>query len=89
MILKYSSSNQKNDVWTGLLANANAGGENVHRGSILGAVLGATMETKEDLPAKMINGLYHKDELEEEINAFVNCITGEKENEKFMEKSDL
>ena len=27
-------------AWKGLLANANAGGENVHRGATLGAALG-------------------------------------------------
>merc|ERR1712151_272822 len=34
MILKYD---KEKDVWTGLVANANVGGENVHRGAILGA----------------------------------------------------
>merc|ERR1712194_302025 len=43
-------------VWKALLANANVGGENVHRGSILGAVLGARAGYK-SLPPKLMNGL--------------------------------
>lgn len=73
MMLKYATS-IPNDVWTGVLANANAGGENVHRGSILGAILGGAA-TMENIPTtKMIDGLYHKDELTKEIDAFVACI---------------
>lgn len=70
MIKKYTSRN--NDVWTGILANANTGGENVHRGSILGAILGAHAG-EEKLPPKLFN-LYHREELEGEINAFVNAV---------------
>ena len=71
MMLKYSS--YQNNVWNGILANANAGGENVHRGSILGAFLGAAVG-RNAIPEQMIDGLYHKDELEKEINDFVACI---------------
>lgn len=79
--MKYSSPQFKpNDVWTGLLANANAGGENVHRGSILGAVLGAAASTTDAMPNTLINGLYHKQELEQEINDFVDCILRENSN---------
>merc|ERR1712226_975471 len=63
MIKKYTSEN--NDVWTGILANANTGGENVHRGAILGA------HVIEKMPPKLFN-LHHREELEGEINAFVN-----------------
>mmetsp|Transcript_11958 Transcript_11958/g.17980 ORF Transcript_11958/g.17980 Transcript_11958/m.17980 type:complete len:381 (-) Transcript_11958:134-1276(-) len=70
MIKKYTSEN--NDVWTGILANANTGGENVHRGSILGAVLGAHAGI-EKMPPKLFN-LHHREELEGEINAFVNAV---------------
>jgi len=38
VVAKY---NPKRNTWTALLANANLGGENVHRGSCLGAILGS------------------------------------------------
>ena len=73
MMLKYTTA-FKNDVWTGVLANANAGGENVHRGSILGAILGAAT-TIENVPkTKMVDGLYHREELAYEIDSFVTCV---------------
>jgi len=73
MLLKYSTA-MPNDVWTGVLANANSGGENVHRGSILGAVLGASV-TMEKIPVHMmVDGLYHKDELAKEIQNFLASI---------------
>lgn len=70
MLAKYLP---QKDVWGGLLANANVGGENVHRGSIFGAILGARA-TYDALPPQMINGLYHHKELELEIDAFVKAV---------------
>ena len=61
------------DAWTGLVANANVGGENVHRGNILGAILGARAGL-ENLPDQLREGLYNKKELEEEIDAFVRAV---------------
>jgi ADP-ribosylglycohydrolase len=61
------------DAWTGLVANANVGGENVHRGALLGSFLGARAGL-ERLPSKMIDGLYNKAELEKEIDAFVKAV---------------
>lgn len=63
----------KRDAWTGLIANANVGGENVHRGSILGAVLGARAGY-DRLPPRLASGLYEKDDLDKEIDEFVNAI---------------
>jgi hypothetical protein len=60
-------------AWEALLTNANVGGENVHRGSILGAILGARAGY-EALPPKLVNGLYAKGTLEQEIEAFVDAI---------------
>lgn len=53
-----------------LLANANVGGENVHRGIILGALLGAAAGD-ENIPNKLKEGLYFHDEIEKEIDDFV------------------
>jgi ADP-ribosyl-[dinitrogen reductase] hydrolase len=64
-------------VWDALLSNANLGGENVHRGSILGAVLGARATYPNGLPSKLVNGLHDRDELEREINAFVEAVMKE------------
>jgi ADP-ribosylglycohydrolase len=66
------------DAWTGLVANANVGGENVHRGSILGAVLGARAGY-EQLPTKLIDGLYDKDDLSKEIEEFVHAVQRKQE----------
>jgi ADP-ribosylglycohydrolase len=52
------------------LANANAGGENVARGALLGALLGAYHGT-EKFPEWFISGLFDKDEISKEINEFV------------------
>ena len=63
----------KHDAWTGLVANANVGGENVHRGALLGAVLGARAGV-DRLPSRLVDGLYHKTELEKEIDDFVEAV---------------
>mmetsp|Transcript_25751 Transcript_25751/g.38877 ORF Transcript_25751/g.38877 Transcript_25751/m.38877 type:complete len:418 (+) Transcript_25751:8-1261(+) len=70
MIAKYT---QTSSCWDGLLANANNGGENVHRGSILGAILGA-QTGYENLPPQLKEGLYDQAALEKEIDAFVKSV---------------
>jgi ADP-ribosyl-[dinitrogen reductase] hydrolase len=52
-----------------LLANANAGGDGVHRGMIMGLIAGAA---NDDLPEHLINKLVARDELKVEIDAFVD-----------------
>ena len=51
-----------------LLANVNAGGDNVHRGMILGLLVGATGE---GIPNHLKRGLADHDQLGDEIGAFV------------------
>ena len=63
--------------WEALLANANIGGENVHRGAVLGAILGAR-SGDEGLPNELKEGLFHRKELEKEINSFVDAVIGSK-----------
>lgn len=70
MVAKYASSS--GGVWEGLLANANVGGENVHRGSILGAVLGASSNS--ETPPVDTEGLHDYVALQQEIDAFVNVV---------------
>jgi ADP-ribosylglycohydrolase len=76
-IVKYNS-NRGSDIWMTLLANANTGGENVARGSVLGAALGAAAASPNDpLPEQLFHGLYDHESLEKEIEEFVNAVTKE------------
>lgn len=58
----------------GLLSNANTGGENVHRGAILGAALGAVTGAS-GFPPELISGLHAHKEISDEIDAFVTAVT--------------
>lgn len=77
MIAKYlpttGSDSVGDRVWQGLLANANIGGENVHRGSVMGAVLGARAGL-DRMPPQLVKGLHPLSELEKEIDDFVRAI---------------
>ena len=55
------------DVESALLANANAGGDNVHRGMVLGILLGAA---NLELAEYLKRGLIAFAELQTEIDAF-------------------
>jgi ADP-ribosylglycohydrolase len=56
------------DFEKSLLANANAGGDNVHRGAVMGLVLGAGTER---IPEHLKTGLLEAEAIGEEIGAFV------------------
>jgi len=56
-----------------LLANANIGGENVHRGAVLGALLGASAG-RTGIPDHLVYGLKDAAAIEKEIDAFVAVI---------------
>ena len=60
---------------TALLANANAGGENVARGSALGALLGASHGVQ-GFP-ESLRALYNRNEIEAEIKAVVGSFDGQ------------
>jgi len=66
---KYSS-----DFERGLLANANTGGENVHRGIVLGALLGA-QAGEGGIPEHLKTGLKDYAEIAKEIEAFKAAIS--------------
>lgn len=70
MLYKYADEDLANVA----LANANAGGENVARGSALGAVLGARPGTLGQAAAWCEEGLHHKDQINAEIEAFVTNL---------------
>ena len=77
MLCKYTRPSHLNDgadgIWKALLANANIGGENVHRGACLGVILGARVGD-ENLPDELKSGLYERRALEEEIDSFVSAV---------------
>jgi ADP-ribosylglycohydrolase len=55
-----------------LLDNANAGGDNVHRGMILGLLAGATTNT---IPSELQTSLIEYEDIKKEIDDFVDVIT--------------
>ena len=57
----------------GVLRNANRGGENVHSGCIIGALLGAQCGFA-GLPARLVDGLKDSEAIREEIAAFVEAV---------------
>jgi len=57
-----------------LLANANAGGENVARGHTLGALLGCTFGASR-IPKHLKEGLVNSANIEKDIDAFVKVIS--------------
>jgi len=61
------------DFRNALLANANTGGENVHRGEILGALLGAAHGAAA-IPEELKRGLKYHAQIEEEIRAFLASV---------------
>jgi ADP-ribosylglycohydrolase len=66
-LLLYFARAHNMDMETALLANANAGGDNVHRGMVLGILLGAA---NNELPEHLKQGLIAFEELQTEIEAF-------------------
>ncbi len=63
------------DLRESLLANVNAGGDNVHRGMIMGLLLGAM---NREVPKDLIEGLTANQELAGEIDAFAElAVSGE------------
>ena len=59
------------DFKASVLANANAGGDNVHRGMILGILAGAATD---EIPQELKEGLIYYKEINAEIEAFTKCL---------------
>ena len=68
IVYKYADSFEK-----AILASANAGGENVARGAILGCLLGAA-HGFQSIPEWAKEGLYNKTEIENEITSFMKLF---------------
>jgi len=56
-----------------ILANANAGGENVARGALIGVLMGGK-HGMAGMPDWTKNGLFAKDEINAEIDQFLNGL---------------
>ncbi|GIQ82827.1 ADP-ribosylation/Crystallin J1 [Kipferlia bialata] len=66
---KYLHSTGPDSVKQGLLANANVGGDNCHRGAVLGVILGlCTVDTEADT---LYSGLVEHDAIEKEIQTAI------------------
>ena len=68
-LLLYFAKYHNVDVESTLLSNANAGGDNVHRGMVLGLIVGAASD---ELPEHFLHGMIALDELQTEIEAFTD-----------------
>lgn len=66
----YLAARYPNDFEAALVANTNVGGDNAHRGAILGALLGASLGF-DAIPKRWIQGLKAHDQLHEEIEQFI------------------
>ena len=59
------------DFESALIANTNVGGDNCHRGAVLGAILGASLGLNA-IPKRWIDGLNARIELNSEIELFIS-----------------
>ena len=66
----YLAARYPNDFEAALIANTNVGGDNCHRGAVLGALLGAALGF-EAIPKRWINGLTDHQSIHEEIEQFI------------------
>ena len=71
-VLMYLLYKNKFDFKASILANDNAGGDNVHRGIILGLLAGAA---NDDIPHELKTGLSEYESIKEEIEDFIRIIT--------------
>ena len=66
----YLTARYSNDFEAALVANTNVGGDNCHRGALLGAIIGASLGYGA-IPDRWIQGLRSRAELHEEIESFI------------------
>ena len=66
----YLAARYPDDIEAALIANTNAGGDNCHRGAVLGALLGAALGVAA-IPERWIQGLTAHAALDEEIEDFI------------------
>jgi ADP-ribosylglycohydrolase len=66
----YLAARYPKDFEAALIANTNVGGDNCHRGAVLGALLGGALGFRA-IPDRWIQGLTSRSELEQEIDSFI------------------
>ncbi len=66
----YLAARYHDDFESALVANTNVGGDNCHRGAVLGAILGASLGINA-IPERWVFGLTAHDEINNEIEQFV------------------
>lgn len=66
----YLATRYHDDFENALIANTNVGGDNCHRGAVLGAILGASLGISA-IPQRWITGLTAHDAIHQEIEQFV------------------
>jgi ADP-ribosylglycohydrolase len=66
----YLAARYSDDFEAALVANTNVGGDNCHRGAVLGALLGAALGYQA-IPERWLRGLRSRVELDEEIESFL------------------
>ena len=66
----YLAARYADDFEAALIANTHVGGDNCHRGAVLGAILGAALGFRA-IPERWIRGLQARAELEAEIDTFI------------------
>lgn len=71
----YMAGHYAGSMEEGLLTNANCGGENVHRGAVLGALWGAHVGA-EAANNEFAAQLFDREALSGEIEAFVDAVAG-------------
>jgi ADP-ribosylglycohydrolase len=69
----YLAARYADDFEAALIANTNAGGDNCHRGSVLGALLGAWLGF-EAIPVRWRQGLLAGPVLAQEVDAFIHTF---------------
>jgi ADP-ribosylglycohydrolase len=65
----YLAARYSDAIEAALIANANAGGDNCHRGAVLGALLGSALGPAA-IPDRWVQGLRDREQLEQEIDGF-------------------
>ncbi len=71
----YLAARYPDDFEAALVANTNVGGDNCHRGAVLGAMLGAALGLRA-IPERWIQGLQAHAALEAEIETFIAGFAG-------------
>lgn len=67
----YLAARYHDDFESALIANTNVGGDNCHRGAVLGAILGAALGV-ESIPKRWINGMTAHAQINDEIEHFIS-----------------